>query len=409
MPTVDDDFLILVCDCGKRLKAPGATPGRVGRCPSCGGTLRAPGEAEPRPSPKTTEADRPKAAPRSPRNAEQPARPRPSSAPIPMGASGPADEVAPDAEKPRRSGFTDRARQAEVLDAARQVGRGAILRLPRGAEFGLKDALLYPIWDAPGVSWMAFLSLPLAFSSVIVFGLIPIVLKGGNNAIMGPFAFPMIIALLFAVGYFTQVLAAVVIDSAANEVHHPKWPEIEFGALVGSLFQWLCGLSVGIGLGSAPALYFWGLREEHGLADHLIASALLATGLLYGLMSLASLLLHGDLLALNPIRVVRGIARAGIPYLKAVALAIVATVLATLAVEGVYRLDGVFACLIATWVAWAWIIYLGVAVSRCLGMVIHSRSEALGWFPKRERWGASTHGIDPSLFEDKGTVKPRRS
>ncbi len=409
MPTIDDDFLILVCDCGKRLKAPCATPGRVGRCPACGGTLRAPGSAEERPSPKPSEANRPKPAPRGPRNGERPPRARPSAAPIPMGASGPADEVAADAETPKRPGFTDKARQAEVLEAARQVGRGAILRLPRSAEPGIKDALLYPLWDAAAVSWMGFLSLPLAFTSLVVFGLIPIVLKGGNNAIMGPFAFPMIIGLLFAVGYLTQVLSAVVIESAANEVHHPKWPEIEFGALVGSLFQWLCGLAVGIGLGSAPALYFWGLREEHGTADRLIASALLATGFLYGLMSMASLLMHGDLLAINPIRVVRGILNGGIPYLKAVALAIVATVLAALAIEGVYRLEGVFVCLMACWLAWAWIIYLGVAVSRCLGMVVHARSEALGWFPKRERWGASSDGIDPSLFEDKGQVKPRRS
>ncbi len=33
---------ILICECGLRVKAPGATPGRVGRCPKCGGTLRIP-------------------------------------------------------------------------------------------------------------------------------------------------------------------------------------------------------------------------------------------------------------------------------------------------------------------------------------------------------------------------------
>src|SRR5262245_51057364 len=34
----------LVCDCGMRMKAPGAVPGRVGRCPRCGGRLRVPDE-----------------------------------------------------------------------------------------------------------------------------------------------------------------------------------------------------------------------------------------------------------------------------------------------------------------------------------------------------------------------------
>ena len=33
---------ILVCGCGLKVRAPGATPGRVGRCPKCGGELRVP-------------------------------------------------------------------------------------------------------------------------------------------------------------------------------------------------------------------------------------------------------------------------------------------------------------------------------------------------------------------------------
>src|SRR4030088_328686 len=37
-----NDVPVLVCACGKRLRAPGAKPGRVGRCPSCGGTMRVP-------------------------------------------------------------------------------------------------------------------------------------------------------------------------------------------------------------------------------------------------------------------------------------------------------------------------------------------------------------------------------
>ena len=32
----------LVCNCGMRLKAPGAVPGRVGKCPRCGSFLKVP-------------------------------------------------------------------------------------------------------------------------------------------------------------------------------------------------------------------------------------------------------------------------------------------------------------------------------------------------------------------------------
>jgi hypothetical protein len=42
---------VLVCECGMRLKAPGATSGRVGRCPKCGATLTVSVPAAP-PEPK---------------------------------------------------------------------------------------------------------------------------------------------------------------------------------------------------------------------------------------------------------------------------------------------------------------------------------------------------------------------
>ena len=34
--------IILTCRCGQRVKAPGARPGRTGRCPACGGVLEVP-------------------------------------------------------------------------------------------------------------------------------------------------------------------------------------------------------------------------------------------------------------------------------------------------------------------------------------------------------------------------------
>ena len=33
---------ILICECGMRLKVAGAAPGKEGRCPNCGATLRVP-------------------------------------------------------------------------------------------------------------------------------------------------------------------------------------------------------------------------------------------------------------------------------------------------------------------------------------------------------------------------------
>src|SRR5260370_1033715 len=39
------NMTILVCACGKRVRAPGARPGRVGRCPACGRSLEVPTDA----------------------------------------------------------------------------------------------------------------------------------------------------------------------------------------------------------------------------------------------------------------------------------------------------------------------------------------------------------------------------
>ena len=54
---------VLVCRCGKRISAPGATPGRVGRCPACGAMLRVPrgrsgaGESDSHHTPATPPGD----------------------------------------------------------------------------------------------------------------------------------------------------------------------------------------------------------------------------------------------------------------------------------------------------------------------------------------------------------------
>ena len=45
--------MILVCGCGMRLKAAGAYPGRLGKCPACGAPLRVPDLAPPPPAQTT--------------------------------------------------------------------------------------------------------------------------------------------------------------------------------------------------------------------------------------------------------------------------------------------------------------------------------------------------------------------
>ncbi len=48
---------VLVCHCGKRISAPGATPGRVGKCPACGAVLQIPSGPAPAPDAALRPAD----------------------------------------------------------------------------------------------------------------------------------------------------------------------------------------------------------------------------------------------------------------------------------------------------------------------------------------------------------------
>jgi hypothetical protein len=396
MPPTNDDTTVLVCECGKRLKAPGARPGRVGRCPACGSMLRYPGDTQP--VVEAPQAKRPNRAEERPREAKPG---KPSNAPIPVGSVPRDVPTANDKVHPERAKPIDTDRRAELLDAARQVGRGGFLKVPRSARFGLRDALVYPFWDIAGLSWIMFMPIGLGLPFLAVFFLIPIVLRGGDMAILGPFAFPMVIAFAFGLGYLGLIFSEVLIASTAGEVHHPKWPEIEFGALMGSLFRWSCGLVLGLSLGAIPAIQFWQSIEVHDLSDRVIAAGLVASGLLYGLMSLASIILHNELLALNPLIVIKAIFRAGFPYCQTVVLAIVVVMVAVVGIEMVDRASGSFLILPATWLAWAWIVYGGMVVCRSLGMTCHARSQKIGWFPHRPRWGASSDGIDPAIFRDK--------
>lgn len=398
MPHPDDDVTVLVCDCGKRLRAPGARPGRVGRCPACGGTLRFPGDPAPVASaPKPMMPVRPGELPRE----IKPKKPKKSVAPIVVG-SVPRDIPAANEDVlPERAKPLDVDSRGDLLDRARQVGRGGIFKLPRKSKFGLRDSLLYPFWDLAAITWILIMPFGLAMPYLIVFYMIPVVLQGGVWSIMLPIVFPMIVVLGVALGYLGLIFSEVLAESSANEVHHPRWPEIDFGAIVGSLFRWSCGLVIGLGLGAIPAMQFWKRAEEHGLGDRVIASGLVACGLLYGLMSLASLILHGDLLALNPVMIIKAIFRGGFPYLQTVWLAICVVMVSTVALEMINRAYGEFLMLPAAWLAWAWIVYGGTVVSRSLGMTLHTRRKQIGWFPDRERWGASMDGIDPSLFRDK--------
>ena len=100
--------LTLVCSCGMKLKAPGAVPGRVGKCPRCGSLLKVP----------------------------EATKPAPVTAPVPSQA--------------RRETFVgSRGKKAATVPEGRKQSDGLVMP-PAHAETRLLDSLTYPLWNASG-------------------------------------------------------------------------------------------------------------------------------------------------------------------------------------------------------------------------------------------------------------------
>jgi hypothetical protein len=338
------DVPILVCGCGKRLRAPGAVPGRVGRCPSCGGTLRVPEPPEPAPSPV--------AAPVKTRK-----------------------------KKKKRPG------QGQGSETAIWDG---LIKPPARPERLLRESLLYPLWGATGVASLVILPPLLWLTSAPVVGGIEAVrtAQGTPLGLIGLFMLTAGSAGLFAVlGYTLLFLGKVLASSALGEVHNPRWPDWEISAIWFGLSRWLWAGLVGAVVGGVPAVFYWVNCGDIDLFDAMILSELLAAGAVYALMALLASVLHDDLLAANPLTVVGAIVRVGwgyaIPCLVcgAVVVATGTLLLASFAASN----DVVSAFLF--WLFWLSALYGAMVVLRVLGLFYWRNAKVLGWFRGRTGWG----------------------
>ena len=147
----------LVCPCGMTLKAPGAKPGRVGKCPRCGGLLRVPDEPT---------------ATLPPRRGRPPRKPRPGSE-TPVDVPAPADPLSdPDEDMPAGYGIAPRpayydsptfapttARSREKSKTKVLAGEGPIAP-PKDGDAKLGQSLSYPLWSWSSVSMLIFLAAP---------------------------------------------------------------------------------------------------------------------------------------------------------------------------------------------------------------------------------------------------------
>ncbi|MCA1684646.1 MAG: hypothetical protein LC745_01420 [Planctomycetia bacterium] len=325
-----NDVPILVCDCGKKLRAPGAVPGRLGRCPACGGAMRVPAPATaPPPAPP----------------GERTGGPNTEAAPRPTTRVPGRD----------RNGPTGR-REPEGLKTTIWNG---VVKAPGRVETGLRDSLLYPLWGANGIALLVFLPPLLWFASVPTITMVTAL--SGSESAFGVGAMLILIpsglGLLAVLGYSLLFLGRVLATSAIGEVHHPHMPDWDLSNIYFGLGRWLWAGFTGGLIGGIPGVAYWIYCGTIDPFDVVILTELTALGAVYALMALLASILHEDVLAAGALWGVLS----QVPSLK----------LAVAALGGF----------------WVFALYEAMVVFRVLGLFYHRHARALGWFRDRTRWG----------------------
>lgn len=333
------DRTILVCACGKRLRAPGAIPGRVGRCPACGGELRVPEDQE---------------------QARSPAPPPPRS------------------KRPRKR---SPAPETEIWDG--------FVKAPERLETRVSESLLYPLWGANGIAFLVlwppllwFLTLPFLTA---YFALSTAVNTRGLGTLF--LALPASLGLIVVFGYGLLFLARVAASSAVGERHHPRWPDWELSSMAAGGFRWFLALLTGGVVGGFPAVAYWINCGDVDLFDRLILAELIALGAVYGLMALLAAILHEDTWAVNPYTVVTAIGRSGWSYAQPCLAAGISVVISLTILTAAFEVENPALSAFLYWLFWFASAYEAMVVLRLLGLFYHHRAHQLNWFRGRTGWG----------------------
>ena len=162
------DLTVLTCACGQKVNAPGARPGRVGRCPRCGRRLEVP-EVPPRGAVKTV-VRKPSTTVNGSRVVQE------------TGEDAGVEGVAPPGDPPGdQRAMHSRPTPAETLYVAPRTASnpyrpGAVAREPTSGGFspletpeaGLIGSLLYPLRGAEGVAMASSLGIVFWGATVLV-------------------------------------------------------------------------------------------------------------------------------------------------------------------------------------------------------------------------------------------------
>ncbi len=363
---------ILVCQCGARLNAPGATPGRVGRCPACGSALKVP-EPSPRRAERSDDRSRPEGVPPTGPLAPHTADRQPPATDF-SGLTAESDNGTPAVFRRHRVGR--RKSKPSLVDKI-DTRHGLVSR-PDRPEKALWGSLVYPFWDTTGllflvifsILWWCLLFVPFSF---VVDGVAP---SGPVWALI----LPTMLGPLLLFGYTLLYLGDVLVSSAAGEIRHPRWPSGDPGEIIRGLSRWFWAFLIGASLGMFPAVWYWIRCGQLDLLDWFVLVDLILPGVAYGQMALVASLLFDDPLGANPVTVCLALWRVGIASLRPGLVVSAAIILAGGLSIPLVAITIPILAFFSLWLFLVLILYEALVVMRVLGLEYRRQASKIGWF-----------------------------
>jgi hypothetical protein len=278
------------------------------------------------------------------------------------------------------------SRRRRVREARRRetklVGRGGILPCPESSTTTLRSALAYPIWDGPGLLWVLLMPIPIVLTSLVTFGTIPMIAReGGIFLLFGPISFGFVVLWAAAVGYLVLILEAVITATAQGDSHHPPWPDMDLGGIVGGIGRWCLALGPTL----IPAITLAFSRGFNDPKDVLLLIATCAVGLIYSLAAILAVTLHQDLFAALPGTVLPALARLGPRYIAVWVITCLVVAGMTGVVALLYQVKGFWRSVgLATVALWP-LVWVLIVLARMLGLAYRGSAKRVGWFRTRRR------------------------
>jgi hypothetical protein len=379
---------ILVCGCGMRIKAPGAKPGRVGRCPGCGGRLEFPAAPiiEEEPGPPMIQVG---------------PEPAIGLAGAPKGF-GAVREIA--LNPPRTSPRVSKSKRARsqggpAAPVCRSPMSDGLLPLQQEPESSWLTSFLYPLRGAESMGMLAAIGV-LAWALTVLVPEYCLQAMADTEAmgasLLGLFFVWIAVLPTFFLGplvlaFWLQYLGRILVSSAMGECAPPRSPDRNFDGFLHGLSPWLIWLVLGLGVGLIPAM-LWAFPGGRFTGDLPWQSlALAAVALPYILAALMLSFLHDDAMAAMPWGVLLGLVRLGLSFL--ILSGLIASALGLVAecfvLALTIRAHAFWPYLPIALVCWILFLWCQMAIVRLLGLHYFRHKDSLRWHRAHPRWGVA--------------------